>query len=216
MTLRNRSYLGEADQKFKVDGKSGVWRTVADNPVFFPDDGSKPVGIPKALKGEPKDLDEPKEISGKMKQMRDSSGRFIKKNKGAGAKGVNETLKKGGKAAQQGADDLEQGKSTPEGKSFLNKAIGNAIKAGIGGALLMAFPAVIGYGLMFMMAAGVAKSMKGKLAGAFEAKEDFKKKLGQDIEASIQDVFKDVAAGKIDGKEWKAALAKAKKHTGKG
>jgi hypothetical protein len=147
--------------------------------------------------------------------MRDSSGRFIKKNKGSGSKGVNEALKKGGKKAQQGADDLEGGKDTPEAKSFLNKAIGNAVKIGVGAALLAAFPALIGYGLMFMMAAGAAKSMSKRLRESTESKEDFKAKLGREIEASIQDVFKNVAAGKIDKKEWKAALAKAKKYKGK-
>ncbi len=216
MMLRDRAYTSEAkEKKFKVNGKTGVWRTVADNPVFFPDDGSKPTGVPKFLKGKPKDLDDAGEISDKMADMKKTTKEWSDHNIGAGPKGVDKTLKDGGEEAEKGMDDLEKGSDTPEAKSFLNKAIGNAVKVGIGGALLAAFPALIGYGLMFVIAAGVAKSMKGKLGGVFESKSNFKAKLGKEIESGVRDVFAKIQRGKIDSKKWKAALAKARKHTKK-
>jgi hypothetical protein len=34
---------------WKVDGKEGRWRTIANNKVFIPGGGGTPIGIPKAL-----------------------------------------------------------------------------------------------------------------------------------------------------------------------
>lgn len=47
MTLRHRSYLTEANGEAVVNGKKGMWRRVANHNVFFPDDGSDPIGLPK-------------------------------------------------------------------------------------------------------------------------------------------------------------------------
>lgn len=47
MTLRKREYLMEAGGEYEVNGKKGVWRRVANHNIFFPDDGSDPIGIPK-------------------------------------------------------------------------------------------------------------------------------------------------------------------------
>lgn len=48
-TLRKRLYLSEAtnNDEIEVNGKKGVWRRVANLNIFFPSDGSDPVGIPK-------------------------------------------------------------------------------------------------------------------------------------------------------------------------
>ena len=34
---------------WKVDGKKGKWRTIANNKVFIPSGGGSPIGVPKAL-----------------------------------------------------------------------------------------------------------------------------------------------------------------------
>lgn len=54
MSLRQRSYnmvneerIFEASEEIEVNGKMGVWRRVANHNVFFPSDGSPPIGIPK-------------------------------------------------------------------------------------------------------------------------------------------------------------------------
>ena len=37
--------------QFEFKGKKGHWRTIKGNQIFFPDDGSEPMGMPKAMKG---------------------------------------------------------------------------------------------------------------------------------------------------------------------
>jgi len=41
---------GKDGGSVEVDGKKGVWRTVRGHRIFFPDDGSAPTGMPKAMK----------------------------------------------------------------------------------------------------------------------------------------------------------------------
>ena len=36
--------------KYEFQGKKGHWRTVNGNDIFFPDDNSGPMGMPKAMK----------------------------------------------------------------------------------------------------------------------------------------------------------------------
>jgi hypothetical protein len=38
------------DDKWEFQGKVGHWRTVNGNEIFFPDDKSEPMGMPKAMK----------------------------------------------------------------------------------------------------------------------------------------------------------------------
>lgn len=38
------------DDKWEFKGKTGHWRTVNGNEIFFPDDDSGPMGMPKAMK----------------------------------------------------------------------------------------------------------------------------------------------------------------------
>jgi len=65
MSLRRRGYLVEQAGEAEVNGKRGVWRRVANHNVFFPDDGSDPVGLPK-----PKDKkQEKKEIERTKKKV---------------------------------------------------------------------------------------------------------------------------------------------------
>jgi hypothetical protein len=35
---------------YTVQGKKGVWRTVRGRHIFFPEDGSAPIGMPKAMR----------------------------------------------------------------------------------------------------------------------------------------------------------------------
>jgi hypothetical protein len=35
--------------KWEFKGKTGHWRTVRGNEIFFPDDGGAPMGMPKAM-----------------------------------------------------------------------------------------------------------------------------------------------------------------------
>jgi len=76
--------VGLGDGKWKVDGKEGKWRRVQKHNVFFPDDGSDPIGMPKATRGKGlKKGDEPEEKkdsgSDKVRMMLASLRNTLKK-----------------------------------------------------------------------------------------------------------------------------------------
>lgn len=83
---------------YVVNGKSGKWRTVSGNKIFFPDDSGTPVGMPSKM-SDPKKAASDK-ASDKASAKKSGSGKS--KNKTPGASGVKKKSGKGKKAASGG------------------------------------------------------------------------------------------------------------------
>ena len=80
MSLRRRTYPiveETSDGKVEFKGKQGVWRRVANHNIFFPDDGSDPIGIPK-----PKDKSQEKKEVVKAKKKVKFFNKLFKMLKG--------------------------------------------------------------------------------------------------------------------------------------
>lgn len=88
------------DDKWKVGGKLGKWRRAQRHNVFFPDDGSAPIGMPegnrgKGLKGADKKAAEKasSELSGKKKMIAASMRKTLAKIQELKKKGKKELSK---------------------------------------------------------------------------------------------------------------------------
>jgi hypothetical protein len=202
--------------KWELDGKVGVWRDVGlNNPVFFPDDGSKPRGMPgelqkKMMKGGGHGGDGTKEVQRSVKRAR-------KKLTKASAKAAKKATGALGGDDKEVADKIESGQkvSKKQAKKAVASGVQKAIMLGLGVALLAAFPAALGYAAMYLvgqMAVDKTLGFLGRNLGFSEAKGSsglFSKSLQQGLEAAIADL----AQGNIDEKQYAKALKFAEKKT---
>jgi hypothetical protein len=58
------------DDKWEFKGKTGHWRTVNGHEIFFPDDKSEPMGMPKAMKKAKKKDTSPEGLRNELRAMK--------------------------------------------------------------------------------------------------------------------------------------------------
>lgn len=117
---RSTEKVGDDKWVIKPSGKTGKWRETANNPVFWPDDGSGPIGMPGSAKkggGGTPDFD-----SKSMKQLETKlKATLVKlKKKGKGAPKGSEAAVKDMLAAIKSGDE----KKFKAANAKLGKAVG--------------------------------------------------------------------------------------------
>lgn len=188
---------------WELDGKKGVWREVAGQHVFFPSDGSAPVGLPKAVQSD--DAKKLAENPGKAKKrFGGARGKLRKAAKGSGGEAV-DALEKDG--TEEDKDTLEKMDGEEDVSKGATKALAiNAMKklavVGLGAAILGMFPAILGYAAIYMISQMAVNKVVGALFEEKFSKEDFSRELEAAIEASIDDL----ADGKVDEKLFDRAI----------
>lgn len=203
-----------------VDGKKGVWRDVSGNPVFFPDDGAKPVGMPKALRGKGASGGGAEGGGGGQKAARvkrklKSTSKGLKKAvSGSGSAAVEDLKNSGSNEDKEAIDDLENDRDVSKKRmeALAANGVRKAAIIGVGAALAVAFPGLLGIALTLLLVDKAISAVGKKIMG--EDKTSKVNKLASDIESSISTALDSIISGDLDEDELMAAIAKAKKNRG--
>ena len=132
MAVRHRAILDdlipllELHSTHTVNGKTGGWVEIGHNPIFVPDDGSPPIGNPRAIeKGDPRKLrigDHPHRKKGKRKKVKrkkakgDDNAEPVKPSRNPGfIKDLKPNIEGSLKDFKKGVGDKKQTKKTVEG-----------------------------------------------------------------------------------------------------
>lgn len=204
---------------WELDGKKGVWREVSGSPVFFPTDGSAPVGLPKAAQSaDAKDLiDNPGE---RKKRFKEAAGGLKRAVSGSGGDAVSALEDEGTEEDRETVKKMDKGEGVgrSEIKAFAANALKKMMILGLGAALLSAFPAILGYAMIFMVAQAATKKIMSSL---FEEKIKLSRAgFSKALEDSVKSVIDDLAKGDVDEKLFAQAIKigerKASKTRGSG
>jgi len=204
--------------KWELDGKQGIWRTVRGRRMFFPDDGSDPVGMPSAMKLAPAkklmktakgggegaggDLGTEtaqKAVSGAREELDDAVG-------GSGESAIEE-LENGSEEEQEALDKFDRGGSLggKDRKTLARGGVQAALGLGLGAAIMGALPTLLAFATMYLVATYAVDKVAKKLGEIFESKTSRRKRLATAIEGGIKETLADISRGRVD----KKALAKA-------
>jgi len=214
---------------WETDGKKGKWREALGRHVFYPDDGSDPIGIPKAAQGggeegeggEEEDVGAQatkleklkKDKAGRKKAFGGAKEKLDKAANGIGGKALEDTDEED----EETLDDMENGKASGKAVGLLaSKTVRRALMLGIGAAIGAAFPMLLGYAAMYMLAKMATGIVKDKLKIATESVTSKKKEFAQAVEAGIKDSIAKITSGDVDEELFAKAVSFAKRKAANG
>jgi hypothetical protein len=209
------------DDTWETDGKKGKWREALGRHVFYPDDGSDPIGIPKAAQGGGEGGEEDdvgKQTTDLEKLKKDKAGR--KKAFGGAKEKLDKAANGIGAKATEDMDDedeetldaMDKGKAGDKAVGLLaNKTVRRALMLGIGAAIGTAFPMLLGYAAIYMLAKMATGMVKDKMKVATESATSKKEEFARAVEAGIKDSIAKITSGDVDEELFAKAVSFAKR-----